>query len=55
MGDWVNDEREGYCIEIKINGEKNEGKYNKGIYSGKCKFTYENGDTYDGEYFDKST
>ena len=55
MGDWVNDEREGYCIEIKTNGEKNEGKYNKGIYSGKCKFTYENGDTYDGEYFEKST
>ena len=48
--DWVRGKKEGYCIEIKINGEKKEGKQQDGIYSGKCKFTYANGDTYVGEY-----
>ena len=54
MCHWERDQRRGYCIEIKDNGETWQGNQIDGVYFGKVKITYESKDTYSGDYDLKS-
>lgn len=50
MCNWVKGKQQGYSIEMKANGETWQGNQINGKYFGKCKITFANKDTYNGDY-----